>query len=97
MTGSRRTRYGDSWVIRGAILGMTALVLGVGFCLFDAASHDGADAHAAVDLCLVLLAVSVSVMLVASLPRSGVTRLQEVAPLHAFSPHVPTPPPKTSF
>jgi hypothetical protein len=83
-------------MMRTIILGLAALVLGVGFCLFDAPGHDGTDDHLSVDLCLSVLAASVSVVLVASLPRCGSTRRQELAPVHAFSPLVPAPPPKTS-
>jgi hypothetical protein len=96
MTGSRRAQQGNPLVMRTIILGLAVLVLGVGFCLFDTAGHDGADGHASVDLCLGLLAASVSVVLVASLPRCGSTRRQELSPVHAFSPLVPAPPPKTS-
>ena len=73
-----------------------ALILAAGFCLFE--SHGGGGHHGGVsDLCLGMLAASVTiVVLVGLLPAGWVPALPPV-PMAFTSLLVRKPPPKTAF
>jgi hypothetical protein len=73
---------------------MAGLIAAVGFCVFDGHDHDGTDDHAALDLCLGLMAVSLLVALADGLPVAGRTVGYRPERVREFSPHVPAPPPK---
>jgi hypothetical protein len=70
------------------------LVASAGFCVFDV--HDG-DGHPGLDLCLGMLAASMTVTLVARLPLIGLASTERFADILEFSPLVPAPPPKPPF
>jgi hypothetical protein len=72
---------------------LAALVLAVGFCLFDGDS-DGYE-HPGFDLCLGMLVTSLAVTLVSRLPLAGSASAERLASVLEFSLRVPSPPPKT--
>jgi hypothetical protein len=94
MRSSTAARDRQPWAKQAAILAMAVLVLIVGFCMFDRHDHDGMDDHAALDLCLGMMAVSLPMVLTGGLPLAGLTSAYRPAPVSEFSPHVPAPPPK---
>jgi hypothetical protein len=73
---------------------MAVLVLTIGFCVFDRSDHDGTDDHAALDLCLGMMTVSLPIVLTGGLPLTGRASACQGAPVPNFSPRVPAPPPK---
>jgi hypothetical protein len=75
---------------------LTALVLAVGFCVFDGDGHHEND-HAGFDLCLGMLAVVVTAALMSRLPLAGSTNTDRLALSPELSLRVPAPPPKLSF
>ena len=77
----------------GKLLGLAlaVLVVSVGFCLFDG-DHD--DGYAGLDLCLGMLAASMTATLVSRLPLNGLASTDRLTGLLEFSPLVPAPPPK---
>ena len=80
--------------MRGAVIAVAVLALAMGFCLFDH-DEDGAGGHVAPpDLCLSMLAVSLSVIPLAGLLPVGWAVGLPVAAAHAAVRHVPDPPPK---
>lgn len=78
-------------MVLGLIL--AGLVLAVGFCVFDGDE----DGHVGLDLCLGMLATSLTVTLFARLPLTGLGSADRFDAVLAFSARVPTPPPKTAL
>ena len=81
------------WDRKALGLALAVLVLAVGFCLFDGDGHHEDD-HSGVDLCLGMLAVEMTLTLVARLPLTGVAGCDRRAGVREFTPLVPVPPPK---
>lgn len=75
---------------------LAALVLAVGFCVFDGDGHHEND-HAGFDLCLGMLAVAVTMTLVPGLPLAGCADVDRLARVLELSLRVPAPPPKSNF
>jgi hypothetical protein len=77
-------------------LTLAALVLAVGFCVFDGDGHHE-NAHAGFDLCLGMLAVAVTITLLSRLPLAGSADVDRLAPVLELSLRVPVPPPSPTF
>jgi hypothetical protein len=75
---------------------LAALVLAVGFCVFDGDGHHEND-HAGFDLCLGMLAVAVTMTLGSRLPLAGSADVDRLARALELALRVPAPPPKISF
>jgi hypothetical protein len=75
---------------------LAALILAVGFCVFDGDGHHDSD-HAGFDLCLGMLVVAVTMTLVSRLPLAGSTDVDRLAPAPELSLRVPAPPPKSNL
>ena len=75
---------------------LAALVLAVGFCVFDGDGHHEND-HAGFDLCLGMLAVAVTMTLVSRLPLAGSADVDRLARALELSLRVPAPPPKSNL
>ena len=83
------------WDRRVLGLLLTALVLAVGFCVFDGNGHHAND-HAGFDLCSGMLAAVVSIMLISRLPLAGLIDDDRRHHVLDFSPRVPSPPPRAA-
>lgn len=75
---------------------LAALVLAVGFCVFDGDGHHEND-HAGFDFCLGMLAVAVTITLLSRLPLAGSADVDRFALALELSLRVPAPPPKSNF
>ena len=75
---------------------LMALVIAVGFCIFDGDGHHETD-HASFDLCLGMLAVAVSISLTSRLTLAGAADIERLALSGELSLRVPAPPPKANF
>lgn len=73
---------------------LAALVLAVGFCVFDGDAHHETG-HPGFDLCLGMLAVVVTITLVTRLPLAGSAAADCLAPSAQVALLVPAPPPKS--
>lgn len=74
-----------------SLLVMAALVLTVGFCLFDGHAHDDS-----LDLCLGMLVAAVVILLGCRPLPTGVLRAFTSVLLASAAPHVLDPPPRLS-
>lgn len=84
----------QAWWIQGATIAVVLLALATGFCLFDQ-EEDGAGGHMTPpDLCLAMLAASLSVMPLARLLATGWTVSLPVAVPSTVALHIPDPPPR---
>jgi hypothetical protein len=77
-------------------LALAALVLAVGFCVFDGGGHHEPD-HAGFDLCLGMLASAMIIALVSRLPLTGLAGPDRPTGVLEFTPLVPAPPPKPAL
>lgn len=75
---------------------LAALVVAVGFCVFDGPGHHEND-HAGFDLCLGMLTVAVTITLASRLPLAGSADVDRLARARELSLRVPAPPPKSNF
>jgi hypothetical protein len=76
------------------LIALALLIVAGGFCFLD--GDGGMHEHAIPDLCLGMLVTSLTMVVVAGLPLTGLTAVYRLAPVFAFSPRVPAPPPKSA-
>lgn len=94
-TNMKKRWTNRDWQRRGAILGAVLLVLATGLCLVQAGHATGDDGGMSPDLCVLMLAVSLSVVLLPGPLLSGWTQPDLRSRLALAPVHASDPPPKS--
>jgi hypothetical protein len=96
MLAARRDGSREAWWVRGVVVAVVLLVLAAGLCLLDGDDHDTAG-QLVPDLCLSVLAVSLTVMPFAGLLAVGWTRNAPDVAAYVVARHIPDPPPRPAL
>ena len=95
MLAMRRDHSREAWWIRGMVIAVALLTLATGFCLFDQDDHGTAGQLP--DLCLGMLAVSLTVIPFARLLAVGWTVSAPAVAAYVVARHIPDPPPRPTL